>query len=64
MSDAQRGDAYGVRIIAAMERIADKCVALLACLALVALTGEVDVVCVVALLLVSLGIVIVNAGEH
>ncbi len=50
MSDARRGGADGVRIIAAMERIADKCVVLLACLALVVLTGEVNVVCVVALL--------------
>ncbi len=40
----------GVRIIAAMERIADKCVVLLACLALVVLDGEVDAVRVVALL--------------
>ncbi|MCI1667044.1 MAG: histidine kinase [Olsenella sp.] len=40
----------GVRIIATMERIADKCVVLLACLALVVLGGEVDAVRVVALL--------------
>ena len=44
------GGAPGVRIIAAMERIADKCVVLLACLSLVALAGAVDAVRVVALL--------------
>lgn len=48
------GGAPGVRIIAAMERIADKCVVLLACLALVVLAGSVDAVRVVALL-VALG---------
>ena len=41
-----------VRIISAMERIADKSVVLLACLALVALAGEVDAVRVATLLTV------------